>query len=115
MYEAPFSSSVNSKGNARRSENEEHNTIQFDSSSSSDEYDRSDQDDPEESHKIINTVKSPETTSIDSDDADMQQSTMWLGTEDGCIHVYNSSDNIRIKKNKIKVQHSASIMCIMYV
>lgn len=39
--------------------------------------------------------------------------TMWLGTEDGCIHVYNSMDNIRIKRNKVKIQHGSAVHCIM--
>lgn len=108
---------VNSKENVSKAESEEqhqssgHSTIQFDSGSSSDEYDKSDGD--EDDPNKIKLLKSPETVSIDSDDTDTHQSTMWLGTEDGCIHVYNSSDNIRIKKNKIKIQHSASILCIM--
>lgn len=42
------------------------------------------------------------------------QSTMWLGTEDGCIHVYNCSDNIRIKKNKIKIQLSSTVNSIVF-
>ncbi|KAJ4436175.1 hypothetical protein ANN_18805 [Periplaneta americana] len=50
-----------------------------------------------------------------SDDADSLQPTMWLGTEDGCIHVYNCSDNIRIKKNKVKIQHGSSVHSIMWV
>ncbi len=44
---------------------------------------------------------------------DEQQSTMWLGTEDGCIHVYNCSDNIRIKKNKIKIQHVSAVYSVL--
>lgn len=44
---------------------------------------------------------------------DVNQPTMWLGTEDGCIHVYNCNDNIRIKKNKVKIQHNSSVHCIM--
>ncbi|XP_067889484.1 rho guanine nucleotide exchange factor 17-like isoform X2 [Heterodontus francisci] len=43
------------------------------------------------------------------------QSSMWLGTEDGCIHVYQSSDNIRNRKNSMKMQHSAAVMCILYL
>uniref|UniRef100_A0A8C6XCU6 Rho guanine nucleotide exchange factor 17 n=1 Tax=Naja naja TaxID=35670 RepID=A0A8C6XCU6_NAJNA len=43
------------------------------------------------------------------------QSSMWLGTEDGCIHVYQSSDNIRNRKNSLKMQHSASVTCILYL
>ncbi|KAG7278673.1 hypothetical protein CRUP_014028, partial [Coryphaenoides rupestris] len=43
------------------------------------------------------------------------QSSVWLGTEDGCIHVYQSSDNIRNRKNSMKIQHSASILCILYL
>lgn len=47
------------------------------------------------------------------DSGDNQQSTMWLGTEDGCIHVYNCTDNIRIKKNKIKIQHVSAVYSIL--
>jgi hypothetical protein len=56
-----------------------------------------------------------EVSSLDLEDIDSQQSTIWLGTEDGCIHVYNSSDNIRIKKNKIRLQHGSSILSIIYL
>jgi hypothetical protein len=52
-------------------------------------------------------------TSIVTEDTDSLQPTMWLGTEDGCIHVYNCSDNIRIKKNKVKIQHGSSVHSIM--
>lgn len=47
------------------------------------------------------------------DDTDAQQSTMWLGTEDGCIHIYNCTDNIRIKKNKIKLQLVSAVYSIL--
>lgn len=40
--------------------------------------------------------------------------TMWLGTEDGCIHVFNSTDGIRLKKNNIKIQLSATVNSIVY-
>ena len=40
---------------------------------------------------------------------------MWLGTEDGTIHVYNCTDNIRIKKNKEKFTHSAPVLDILYL
>ena len=40
---------------------------------------------------------------------------MWLGTEDGCIHVYNCTDNIRTKRNKIKIQLSANVNSIIYL
>lgn len=85
-------------------------TIQFDSSSSSEEDFKSDNEDPDESQKIQDTS---DVSSLDFEDIDSHQSTIWLGTEDGCIHVYNSSDNIRIKKNKIKLQHGSTILCIM--
>lgn len=49
----------------------------------------------------------------DVEDMDRMQSTMWLGTEDGCVHVYNCTDNIRIKKNKIKIQHSSAVYSIL--
>ncbi|XP_058979261.1 uncharacterized protein LOC101893211 isoform X1 [Musca domestica] len=49
------------------------------------------------------------------DESDGNQSTMWIGTEDGCIHVYNSTDNIRIKKNRIKIEHHAAVYSILYL
>ncbi|NXG09202.1 ARHGH factor, partial [Sakesphorus luctuosus] len=48
-------------------------------------------------------------------DPEAHQSSMWLGTEDGCIHVYQSSDNIRNRKNSMKMQHGAAVMCILYL
>jgi len=58
---------------------------------------------------------SGDVSSTDNTNAeeDANQPTMWLGTEDGCIHVYNCNDNIRIKKNKVKIQHGSSVHCIM--
>ncbi|RVE47027.1 hypothetical protein evm_008309 [Chilo suppressalis] len=41
--------------------------------------------------------------------------SMWLGTEDGAIHVYSCLDSIRLKKNKLKMQHSAPVHAIVYV
>lgn len=46
---------------------------------------------------------------------DENESQMWLGTEDGFIHVYNCTDNIRIKKNKIKIQHVSAVTSILYL
>ncbi|KAG5892280.1 hypothetical protein JTB14_036246 [Gonioctena quinquepunctata] len=89
---------------------EESKTMHFDSSSSSEEEDNCDNEINEEPQK----VQDSETCSID-EEADNHQSTMWLGTEDGCIHVYNCCDNIRIKKNKVKLQLGASILCIIYL
>ncbi|XP_052863854.1 uncharacterized protein LOC128270489 [Anopheles cruzii] len=61
----------------------------------------------------------PATTACSMAAADVepetQQSTMWLGTEDGCIHVYNCTDNIRIKKNKIKIPHVSAVYSILYL
>ncbi|XP_065364774.1 uncharacterized protein LOC135957872 isoform X2 [Calliphora vicina] len=49
------------------------------------------------------------------EESDGNQSTMWIGTEDGCIHVYNSTDNIRIKKNRIKIEHHSAVYSILYL
>ncbi|EDV91134.1 GH15838 [Drosophila grimshawi] len=49
------------------------------------------------------------------DESECNQSTMWIGTEDGCIHVYNSTDNIRIKKNRIKIEHHSAVFSILYL
>ncbi|XP_062241277.1 rho guanine nucleotide exchange factor 17-like [Platichthys flesus] len=48
-------------------------------------------------------------------DPEAYQSSVWLGTEDGCIHVYQSSDNIRNRKNSMKMQHASSILCILFL
>ncbi|XP_055853604.1 rho guanine nucleotide exchange factor 17 isoform X2 [Episyrphus balteatus] len=50
-----------------------------------------------------------------SDETQGNQSTMWLGTEDGYIHVYNCNDTIRIKKNKIKIQHASAVYSILHM
>lgn len=97
-------------GKIEESEDQKIKPIHFDSSSSSEDDDHCDCDHNEESQT---SVKS-ETGSLD-EETDNQQSTMWLGTEDCCIHVYTSGDNIRIRKNKIKMQLGAAILCIAYV
>ncbi|CAL1272731.1 unnamed protein product [Larinioides sclopetarius] len=88
--------------------------IQLDSDSSDDDDDSELPDDEkgkDENRKRGNSIPREEG----QDDMDHKQPTMWLGTEDGCVHVYHSSDNIRTKKNKIKIQHSAAIQCIIYL
>lgn len=95
--------------------------IQLDSSSSSDS-------EPEASTATTVTVQdrsvSPSIISNSSSQQHQQQlstscddgeSQMWLGTEDGYIHVYNCTDNIRIKKNKIKIQHVSAVNSILYM
>lgn len=57
--------------------------------------------------QIVTSTSHQEVTG--SDDLDVHQSTMWLGTEDGCIHIYNCTDNIRTKKHKIKIQLNGSL------
>lgn len=60
-------------------------------------------------HQHSSDILSDDSTA----DQQLQQSTMWLGTEDGCVHVYNCTDNIRIKKNKTKLQHISAVYSIM--
>lgn len=69
------------------------------SSSSSDE---DDEDEPIEEQK---TVESPSLETVDS--------TMWLGTEDGVVHIYNCADSLRIKRNRLKIQHNSAVYCIL--
>lgn len=84
--------------------------IQLDSSSSS-EDDKSDNEDFQEIHPHVPSTA--DNSNADLDDIEHLGATMWLGTEDGYIHVYSSTDNIRIKKNKMKMQHPASILSLM--
>lgn len=64
---------------------------------------------------MTNVSSNTSLAKSDTDETDRTQSTMWLGTEDGCVHVYNCTDNIRIKKNKIKIQHSSAVYSILWV
>ncbi|XP_063622647.1 rho guanine nucleotide exchange factor 17 isoform X2 [Cydia splendana] len=62
------------------------------------------------------TLSSPASRQSSEDSGTTaNQPTMWLGTEDGCIHVYNCLDNIRIKKNKVKLQHNSGVHSIVYM
>ncbi|XP_043483895.1 rho guanine nucleotide exchange factor 17 isoform X2 [Leptopilina heterotoma] len=87
--------------------------IQLDSSSSSEDSDSDDIPCAD----AASTSLGGDVSSIDGAtiEEDFNQPTMWLGTEDGCIHVYNCSDNIRIKKNKVKIQHGSNVNCIIYL
>uniref|UniRef100_UPI00358DF38C rho guanine nucleotide exchange factor 17-like n=1 Tax=Myxine glutinosa TaxID=7769 RepID=UPI00358DF38C len=40
------------------------------------------------------------------------QPSIWLGTEDGCVHIFQSSDSIRRRKKSLKVQHAASVTAL---
>lgn len=63
---------------------------------------------------IPGTLSSPASRQSSEDSGTTaNQPTMWLGTEDGCIHVYNCLDNIRIKKNKVKLQHNSGVHSIV--
>lgn len=72
-------------------------SIHLDSSSSS-----SDEEEKEENEKR-------------NSNEDLLSGTMWLGTEDGSILIYNSTDNIRTKIHKVKIQNSTSVNCIIYI
>ncbi|XP_013195748.2 rho guanine nucleotide exchange factor 17 isoform X2 [Amyelois transitella] len=63
--------------------------------------------------QAMGTLSSP--ASRQSSEEGGAHATMWLGTEDGCIHVYNCQDNIRVKKNKIKLQHNSAVHTIVYL
>lgn len=81
--------------------------IQLDSSSSSDSEPEPLPDRPASPSSVSNSSQIPV--------CDDSESQMWLGTEDGFIHVYNCTDNIRIKKNKIKIQHVSAVTSILYL
>jgi len=40
--------------------------------------------------------------------------SVWLGTEDGALQVYDCSDSVRVKKNRHKVEHKAPLHSIVY-
>ncbi|KAG8183951.1 hypothetical protein JTE90_005182 [Oedothorax gibbosus] len=49
-----------------------------------------------------------------NEDANTLQPTMWLGTEDGCIYVFNCTD-IRLQRPKLRMQHSTCIYDIIHI
>lgn len=50
---------------------------------------------------------------ISSSDNQHNQATMWIGTEDGNVLIYNCTDNIRTKKNKIKTPLNSAVYSIL--
>ncbi|XP_076331534.1 uncharacterized protein LOC143236821 isoform X2 [Tachypleus tridentatus] len=86
--------------------------FRFDSDSSTDDDDGESQEDDSSNKQSSEHFLLREDS---KEELDNQQPTMWLGTEDGCIHIYNCNDNIRIKKHKLVLQHSFSIQCIIYL
>lgn len=63
------------------------------------------------SKTISESANSKDSTPI----IESSKSTVWLGTEDGSIQIFASTENIKTTKSKIKVQHSASILAIVYL
>ncbi|ELU16927.1 hypothetical protein CAPTEDRAFT_222014 [Capitella teleta] len=45
---------------------------------------------------------------------DNTKSAMWLGTEDGCILIFPSTENIKTTKNKVKLQQNAGVLSLLY-
>lgn len=72
-------------------------------SSSSSSSDEDDDDESSEDQKDATENLVPETV----------ESTMWLGTEDGVVHIYNCADSLRIKRNRLKIQHNSAVYCIL--
>lgn len=125
------SNDSSSGGGTNSSSGNEQRDIQLDSSSSSSD----DSDEPEQNRPLrrLNSAKASSTPQLSTSapnstiehgshittdenaivENQQHQPTMWLGTEDGCIHVYNCTDNIRTKKNKIKIQLVSAIYSIL--
>lgn len=82
-------------------------------SSSSDDSDSDDQTFTETTNvSFVGDESSFDGSTIDED---VNLPTMWLGTEDGYLHIYSCSDNIKIRKNKVKLMHGCSIHSIKLV
>jgi Rho guanine nucleotide exchange factor 17 len=111
------SSTISNKTLSGKSMTQSDSNIRLDSSSSSDSE--------TEASLTATTVASNQERSMSPSSVmsntsqaplcDDGESQMWLGTEDGFIHVYNCTDNIRIKKNKIKIQHASAVYSILYL
>lgn len=65
--------------------------------------------------KVPSAVNQESFTTSGSWTQDPQKSTMWLGTEDGCIHIFQCTDNIKTTKNKLKIQLGYPVFCILYL
>ncbi|KAI5726828.1 hypothetical protein M8J76_009159 [Diaphorina citri] len=95
-------------------------SIQLDSSSSSEDEEEEqqifdDDDDGDDEEEEGEEEEEEVEEELGGEDDLHVQAAMWLGTEDGCIHVYNCLDNIRIKKNKLKIQHGSAVHSIIYL
>ncbi|XP_054163631.1 rho guanine nucleotide exchange factor 17-like [Oppia nitens] len=44
----------------------------------------------------------------------LASATMWFGTDDASVHIYSTSDAIRIKKNKVKVALNSKVLSIAF-
>uniref|UniRef100_A0A182Q6G1 DH domain-containing protein n=1 Tax=Anopheles farauti TaxID=69004 RepID=A0A182Q6G1_9DIPT len=110
-------------GGTHRSSTNDESNVQLDSGSSSEDSDAESQPERAVTNQSSGGSLTPNhrqqdsatSTSAVGEETENQQSTMWLGTEDGCIHVYNCTDNIRIKKNKIKIPHVSAVYSILYL
>ncbi|XP_043238811.1 serine/arginine repetitive matrix protein 2-like [Amphibalanus amphitrite] len=93
---------------AAQSGDEKSGTIDLDSSSDSSDSDESRADDWRDDSSATGGGGGGAAGQAD-------QPTMWLGTEDGCIYVYNCADYVRIKKTKVKVQLGSAAHAIVYL
>ncbi|XP_042913541.1 rho guanine nucleotide exchange factor 17-like [Parasteatoda tepidariorum] len=50
---------------------------------------------------------------LSSDDTNTLQPTIWLGTEDGCIYIYNCKD-VNLRKTRLKMHHTTCIYDIIH-
>ncbi|XP_064637015.1 uncharacterized protein LOC135493544 [Lineus longissimus] len=91
--------------------------LEPDSSSSSDD-DSSSSDDDEFGDGAEADVKSSDDDEKGCKSGalyDPYKSTMWLGTEDGFIMIFQCTDNIKTTRNKLRIQHAASVLSIVYL
>ncbi|KAL1493208.1 hypothetical protein ABEB36_011305 [Hypothenemus hampei] len=97
-----FFQSRTSSFSSVRSREKAHKAFDISSSSSEDDDEDSKSETKEESSSVYS-------------EQEFDKATMWIGTEEGSIQIYNANENIRIKKNKVILPVGSSVLSIVYL
>ncbi|XP_018914389.2 uncharacterized protein [Bemisia tabaci] len=84
--------------------------IHLDSSSSSEGEDEKEKDKERTDSDAKQLPMGVRQISQDND----KESTMWLGTEDGCILIYKCIESCRTRENCVEIKHGSAVYSIVY-
>ncbi|XP_046648556.1 uncharacterized protein LOC124338515 isoform X2 [Daphnia pulicaria] len=114
--DSKFESSTLCASNSNEIQSSVCTNFELESSESSGSEESADEDPSSYSRYRSNSIPTEVNIQPASEEADTtNQATMWLGTEDGCIHIYHCGENIRLKKNRTRIQQGAAVLCLVYM